>query len=139
MGFLLNLLTRLTIPAAASTTAAPARSASTTDEDASGGSFRVLMRIVRMALDYPGLLLIGLVFIIGASVFQLFIPLLIGDGVDTVEEAFTSLKPTPTLFAELLSQSLSSSSVPQYCAAYSPSGTCTSAKTSRNASAIASG
>ena len=90
MGFLLNLLTRLTIPAAASTTAAPARSASTTDEDASGGSFRVLMRIVRMALDYPGLLLIGLVFIIGASVFQLFIPLLIGDGVDTVEEAFTS-------------------------------------------------
>ena len=90
MGFLLNLLTRLTIPAAASTTAAPAGSVPATEDDASGGSFRVLMRIVRMALDYPGLLAIGFVFIVGASVFQLFIPLLIGDGVNTVEEIFTS-------------------------------------------------
>ena len=90
MGFLLNLLTRLTIPSAASTTAAPAGSVPTTEDDASGGSFRVLMRIVRMAFDYPGLLAIGFVFIVGASVFQLFIPLLIGDGVNTVEEIFTS-------------------------------------------------
>ena len=50
----------------------------------------MLMRIVRMAFDYPWLLALGLVFIVGASVFQLFIPLLIGDGVDTVEEVFTS-------------------------------------------------
>ena len=90
MGLLLNLLTRLTMPFAASTTATAARGVSATEEDASGGSLRVLMRIVRMALDYPGLLAIGLVFIIGASVFQLFIPLLIGDGVDTVEEVLTS-------------------------------------------------
>ena len=90
MGFLLSLLTRLTMPSAASTTATAARSVATSDEADSGGSFRVLMRIVRMAFDYPGLLAIGLVFIVGASIFQLFIPLLIGDGVDTVEEVFTS-------------------------------------------------
>ena len=90
MGFLLSLLTRLTMPSVASTTATPASRASTSDEADSGGSFRVLMRIVRMAFDYPGLLAIGLVFIVGASIFQLFIPLLIGDGVDTVEEVFTS-------------------------------------------------
>ncbi len=90
MGFLLSLLTRLTIPSVASTTATPGSRASTSDEADSGGSFRVLMRIVRMAFDYPGLLAIGLVFIVGASIFQLFIPLLIGDGVDTVEEVFTS-------------------------------------------------
>ena len=41
-----------------------------------------------MALDYRWLLAVGLVFIVGASVFQLFIPLLIGNGVDTVEEIF---------------------------------------------------
>ena len=90
MVFLLSLLMRLTIPSAASTATTAARGVSTSDEDASGGSFHVLMRIVRMAFDYPGFLAIGLVFIVGASVFQLFIPLLIGNGVETVEKAFTS-------------------------------------------------
>ncbi len=89
MGFLVNLFNRLTMPTAASATAT-AGTASKADSDPTGGSFNVLMRIVRMAFDYPWLLAIGLVFIIGASVFQLFIPLLIGDGVDTVEEVFTS-------------------------------------------------
>ena len=89
MGFLVNLFNRLTMPKAASATAT-AGTASKADSDPTGGSFNVLMRIVRMAFDYPWLLAIGLVFIIGASVFQLFIPLLIGDGVDTVEEVFTS-------------------------------------------------
>ena len=90
MSFLLSLWTRLSMPSVASTTAPAAASTTTTDQDASGGSFRILMRIVRMAFDYPALLAVGLVFIIGASVFQLFIPLLIGDGVDAVEEVFTS-------------------------------------------------
>ena len=90
MVFLPSLLTRLTSRSVASATATAAPNSSDTGAEASGGSFHVLMRIVRMAFDYPGLLAIGLVFIIGASVFQLFIPLLIGDGVDTVEEVFTS-------------------------------------------------
>ena len=74
MGFLLNLFKRLTMPTAASATAPAAGTATKVDADPSGGSFHVLMRIVRMAFDYPGLLAIGLVFIIGASLFQLFIP-----------------------------------------------------------------
>ena len=90
MGFLLNLFKRLTMPTAASATAPATGSASRVDADSTGGSFHVLMRIVRMAFDYPWLLALGLVFIVGASLFQLFIPLLIGDGVDTVEEVFTS-------------------------------------------------
>lgn len=90
MGFLLNLFKRLTMPTAASATAPAAGTAPTEDADSTGGSFHVLMRIVRMAFDYPWLLALGLVFIVGASIFQLFIPLLIGDGVDTVEEVFTS-------------------------------------------------
>lgn len=89
MSFLLSLWTRLSMPSVASTTAPAAASTTTTDQDASGGSFRILMRIVRMAFDYPALLAVGLVFIIGASVFQLFIPLLIGEGVTTVEKIFT--------------------------------------------------
>ena len=90
MGLLLSLFKRLTMPSAVSA-ATPAPASSTeADADASGGSFQVLMRIIRMAFDYRGLLAIGLVFIIGASVFQLFIPLLIGNGVDKVEEIFTS-------------------------------------------------
>lgn len=90
MGFFINLFKRLTMPTAVSATTGTARAASQSDADSETGSFSVLMRIIRMALDYPGLLAIGLVFIIGASVFQLFIPLLIGNGVDTVEKAFTS-------------------------------------------------
>lgn len=90
MGFLLNLFKRLTMPTAVSATAPAAGTAPTEDADSTGGSFHVLMRIVRMAFDYPWLLALGLVFIVGASIFQLFIPLLIGDGVDTVEEVFTS-------------------------------------------------
>ncbi|MXX93775.1 MAG: ABC transporter ATP-binding protein [Chloroflexi bacterium] len=78
------------MPTAASATAPAAGTAPTEDADSTGGSFHVLMRIVRMAFDYPWLLALGLVFIVGASIFQLFIPLLIGDGVDTVEEVFTS-------------------------------------------------
>ncbi|MXZ02787.1 MAG: ABC transporter ATP-binding protein [Chloroflexi bacterium] len=90
MVFLLNLFKRLTMPTAVSATAPAAGTAPKEDADSTGGSFHVLMRIVRMAFDYPWLLALGLVFIVGASVFQLFIPLLIGDGVDTVEEVFTS-------------------------------------------------
>lgn len=90
MGFLLNLFKRLTMPTAVSATAPAAGTAPKEDADSTGGSFHVLMRIVRMAFDYPWLLALGLVFIVGASIFQLFIPLLIGDGVDTVEEVFTS-------------------------------------------------
>ncbi len=90
MGFLINLFKRLTMPTAASATSAAASPVSQTDTATEGGSFNVLSRIIRMALDYPWLLAIGLVFIIGAAVFQLFIPLLIGSGVDTVEEIFTT-------------------------------------------------
>ncbi len=93
MGFFINLFKRLTMPTAVSATTGTTRASSRSDADAETGSFKVLMRIVRMALDYPGLLAIGLVFIIGASLFQLFIPLLIGNGVDTVEKAFTSPNP----------------------------------------------
>ena len=88
MGFLVNLFKRLTMPTAASVTTAG--TVSKADTDPTSGSFNVLMRIVRMAFDYPWLLAIGFVFIVGASVFQLFIPLLIGDGVTTVEKMFTS-------------------------------------------------
>ena len=90
MGFLINLFKRLTMPTAASATSAAASPVSQTDTATEGGSFNVLSRIIRMALDYRWLLAIGLVFIIGAAVFQLFIPLLIGSGVDTVEEIFTT-------------------------------------------------
>ena len=90
MGFLINLFKRLTMPTAASATSATASPVSQTDTATEGGSFNVLSRIIRMALDYRWLLAIGLVFIIGAAVFQLFIPLLIGSGVDTVEEIFTT-------------------------------------------------
>ena len=93
MGFFIHLFNRLTMPTAVSATTGTTRAASQSDADSETGSFRVLMRIVRMALDYPGLLAIGLVFIIGASLFQLFIPLLIGNGVDTVEKALTSPDP----------------------------------------------
>ncbi len=93
MGFFINLFKRLTMPTAVSATSGTASVPARSDSQAEAGSFRVLMRIVRMALDYPGLLAIGLVFIIGASLFQLFIPLLIGNGVDTVEKAFTSPNP----------------------------------------------
>ena len=93
MGFFINLFKRLTMPTAVSATTGTASAPARSDSQAEAGSFRVLMRIVRMALDYPGLLAIGLVFIIGASLFQLFIPLLIGNGVDTVEKAFTSPDP----------------------------------------------
>ena len=90
MGFLINLFMRLTMPTAVSATTGTARASSLSDAESQGGSFNVLMRIIRMALDYRGLLAIGLVFIIGASVFQLFIPLLIGNGVETVEDVLTS-------------------------------------------------
>lgn len=93
MVFLANLLTRLTVPSAASATASVARSASMTDTDSTGGGFHVLMRIIRMALDYRWLIAVGFVFIVGASIFQLFIPLLIGNGVQTVEQVFTSENP----------------------------------------------
>ena len=63
-----------------------------TDTDSTGG-FHVLMRIIRMALDYRWLIAVGFVFIVGASIFQLFIPLLIGNGVQTVEQVFTSENP----------------------------------------------
>ncbi len=90
MGLPINLFKRLTVPMAVSASAHGVRSSTSSDADAPESSFHVLMRIVRMALDYPVLIALGLVFIIGASLFQLFIPLLIGDGVDTVEEVFTS-------------------------------------------------
>ena len=64
-----------------------------TDTDSTGGGFHVLMRIIRMALDYRWLIAFGFVFIVGASIFQLFIPLLIGNGVQTVEQVFTSENP----------------------------------------------
>ncbi|CAI7992545.1 Uncharacterized ABC transporter ATP-binding protein YknU [Geodia barretti] len=64
-----------------------------TDTDNTGGGFHVLMRIIRMALEYRWLIAIGFVFIVGASIFQLFIPLLIGNGVETVEQIFTSENP----------------------------------------------
>ncbi len=64
-----------------------------TDTDSTGGGFHVLMRIIRMALDYRWLIAVGFVFIVGASIFQLFIPLLIGNGVQTVEQVFTSENP----------------------------------------------
>lgn len=103
MGFLINLFQRLTMPTAVSATTGAARTAAQSDAEAQGGSFNVLWRIIRMALDYRGLLAIGLVFIIGASLFQLFIPLLIGNGVDTVEEAFTGPEvDTDTLRRTLL-------------------------------------
>ena len=90
MVFLVNLFKRLTMPTVASATTPATGTAPKVDADSTGGSFHVLMRIVRMAFDYPWLLAIGFVFIVGASIFQLFIPLLIGSGVDTVEEVFTS-------------------------------------------------
>ena len=90
MVFLLSLMTRLTIRSVASAAAPASSSSPDADAEASSGGFNVLMRIVRMAFDYPWLLALGLIFIVGASVFQLFIPLLIGNGVDTVEEVFTS-------------------------------------------------
>ena len=93
MSFLLNLLTRLTVVSAASATAPAAGSASMTDADNTGGGFHVLMRIIRMALEYKMFIAVGLVLIVGASLFQLFIPLLIGSGVETVEEIFNSENP----------------------------------------------
>ena len=93
MSFLLNLLTRLTVVSAASATAPAAGSASMTDADDTGGGFHVLMRIIRMALEYKMFIAVGLVLIVGASIFQLFIPLLIGSGVETVEEIFNSENP----------------------------------------------
>ena len=93
MSFLLNLLTRLTVVSAASATAPAARGASMTDADNTGGGFHVLMRIIRMALEYKMFIAVGLVLIVGASIFQLFIPLLIGSGVETVEEIFNSENP----------------------------------------------
>ncbi len=48
----------------------------------------VLWRIARMALRHRMALFIGLLAIIGSSMFQLFIPLQIGSGVDTVEKIF---------------------------------------------------
>ncbi len=93
MGFFINLFRSLTMPTAVSATTGTAPAASRSDSESETGSFKVLMRIIRMALDYRGLLALGLVFIIGASLFQLFIPLLIGNGVDTVEKAFTSSDP----------------------------------------------
>ncbi len=93
MSFLLNLLTRLTVVSAASATAPAAGSASMTDADNTGGGFHVLMRIIRMALEYKMFIAVGLVLIVGASIFQLFIPLLIGSGVETVEEIFNSENP----------------------------------------------
>ena len=64
-----------------------------TDADNTGGGFHVLMRIIRMALEYKMFIAVGLVLIVGASLFQLFIPLLIGSGVETVEEIFNSENP----------------------------------------------
>ena len=93
MSFLLNLLTRLTVVSAASATAPAAGSASMTDADNTGGGFHVLMRIIRMALEYKMFIAVGLVLIVCASLFQLFIPLLIGSGVETVEEIFNSENP----------------------------------------------
>ncbi len=93
MSFLLNLLTRLTVVSAASATAPAAGSASMTDADNTGGGFHVLMRIIRMALEYKMFIAVGLVLIVGASIFQLFIPLLIGDGVEEVEKIFNSENP----------------------------------------------
>ncbi len=93
MSFLLNLLTRLTVVSAASATAPAAGSASMTDADDTGSGFHVLMRIIRMALEYKMFIAVGLVLIVGASIFQLFIPLLIGSGVETVEEIFNSENP----------------------------------------------
>ena len=52
----------------------------------------VLWRIAKMALVYRGLLAIGLLGIVGSSVFQLFIPLQIGNGVDTVEKLITGVE-----------------------------------------------
>ena len=64
-----------------------------TDADNTGGGFHVLMRIIRMALEYKMFIAVGLVLIVCASLFQLFIPLLIGSGVETVEEIFNSENP----------------------------------------------
>ena len=90
MVFLGNLFKCLAMPTVASATAPSAGTAPKADADSTGGSFHVLTRIVRMAFDYPWLLALGFIFIVGASVFQLFIPLLIGEGVDAVEEVFAS-------------------------------------------------
>ncbi len=49
----------------------------------------VLWRIVKMALVHRRVLFIGLLGILGSSIFQLFIPLQIGSGVDTVEKLIT--------------------------------------------------
>ncbi len=94
MGLLLKLFIRLTVPGAVSTasgTSRPVRQDATDAE--SNSSFHVLMRIVRMTFAYPWLLAAGIVMIVFASIFQLFIPLLIGSGVDTVEEIFTVADP----------------------------------------------
>ncbi len=89
MGFLINLLKRLAMPSAVATATGGAKPATDSASD-SLGSWNVLSRIIRMAFGYPWLLAAGLVMILLASIFQLFIPLLIGDGVNTVEEVLTS-------------------------------------------------
>ncbi len=66
--------------------------ASSPSSDTGREGMMVLWRIAKMALVYRGLLAIGLLGIVGSSVFQLFIPLQIGNGVDTVEKLITGVE-----------------------------------------------
>ena len=93
MGLLLSLFKRMVMPSVMSAATTAPASTPRPKTDLNGNSFNVLMRIIRMAFDYYWLLAIGLVMIVLASIFQLFIPLLIGDGIDSVEELFTTENP----------------------------------------------
>ncbi len=76
--------------AAGAATGPPVASSPSSDTGREG--MVVLWRIAKMALVYRGILAIGLLGIVGSSVFQLFIPLQIGNGVDTVEKLITGVE-----------------------------------------------
>ena len=52
--------------------------------DSASEGFGVLWRITRMTFRYRWLLIVGAVAIVLASVFQLYIPVMLGDGIDAV-------------------------------------------------------
>lgn len=52
--------------------------------DSASEGFGVLWRITRITFQYRGLLITGAIAIILASAFQLYIPIMLGDGIDAV-------------------------------------------------------
>ena len=95
--FLKTLLTRIINTRYAVGTTAATNTADVASRPESGKEgLQILWRITRMALNYHWLLIIGLIALTAASIFQLFIPLQIGNGVDTVERLFTGAESDQT-------------------------------------------